>query len=125
MEILLWSAALMLFVAGAVAGIKGSSGLHLAGILLRVIAVLLLVFWAAFLRRKLTPWIIVAMFAGIEIGVDAPTLAVNMHFLSDIFSAAGEDRRCTADPGNAGQRYCRARRLEKRRSHGLEEPAVL
>lgn len=87
-EIVLWSVALALLLAGAIAGVKGAegaAGLRMAGIVLRVLAVLLLVGWAAFLRRKLTPWIIVAMFAGVEIGFDAPTLAVNMHFLSDIF----------------------------------------
>ena len=87
-EIALWCLALPLFLAGSAAGIKGASGptaLHLTGVVLRVAAVLLLGCWAAFLRRKLTPWIVVAMFAGIEIGVDAPTLAVSMHFLSDIF----------------------------------------
>ena len=87
-EIALWCIALLLFSAGAAAGIRAASGsptLHLAGVVLRVAAVLLLVAWAAFLRRKLTPWIVVAMFAGIEIGADAPALAINLHFLSDIF----------------------------------------
>jgi proton glutamate symport protein len=81
-------AAAVLIVAGAFAGLKGAeggAGLRVAGLICRVLAVLLLVGWASFLRRKLTPWIIVAMFAGVEIGVDAPALAVNMHFLSDIF----------------------------------------
>ena len=85
-EIALWCLALPFFLIGSAAGMKGSSAaLHVTGVVLRVAAVLLLAAWAAFLRRKLTPWIVVAMFAGIEIGVDAPTLAVNMHFLSDIF----------------------------------------
>ena len=87
-EIPLWCAALLLLLAGAIAGVKGAegaAGLRMAGLVLRLLAMLLLVGWAAFLRRKLTPWIVVAMFAGVEIGIDAPGLAVNMHFLSDIF----------------------------------------
>ena len=84
-EVVLWCIALPLFLLGSVAGASGSAAVHLTGVVLRITAVVLLVLWAAFLRRKLTPWIVVAMFAGVEIGVDAPTLAVNMHFLSDIF----------------------------------------
>ena len=87
-EVLVWCAAALLIVAGAFAGIRGAEGaavLRPIGLVCRVVAVLLLIGWAAFLRRKLTPWIIVAMFAGVEIGIDAPALAVNMHFLSDIF----------------------------------------
>ena len=87
-EILLWSAAAVLLLAGAAAGVKGADGaqgLRLAGVVLRVLAVCCLLVWAAFLRRKLTPWIVVAMIAGVEIGIDAPGLAVGMHFFSDIF----------------------------------------
>ncbi len=87
-EVLVWCAAALLIVAGAFASIRGAEGaavLRPIGLVCRVVAVLLLIGWAAFLRRKLTPWIIVAMFAGVEIGIDAPALAVNMHFLSDIF----------------------------------------
>ena len=87
-ELALWSAAGLLLLAGTIAGVKeaeGAGGLRVAGIAFRIVAVLLLVFWAAFLRRKLTPWIVVAMIAGVEIGIDAPGFAVGMHFLSDIF----------------------------------------
>jgi proton glutamate symport protein len=52
---------------------------------LRIAAIVLLIYWAGFLRKKITPWIVVGMIAGVEIGLDAPTLAVNLHFLSDIF----------------------------------------
>ena len=62
-----------------------ADGLHTVATAFRVLAVLLLAGWAAFLRRKLTPWIIVAMIAGVEIGLDAPAFAVGSHFLSDIF----------------------------------------
>ena len=36
-------------------------------------------------RRTLTPWIFVALVAGIEVGFDAPAFAVRMHVLSDVF----------------------------------------
>ena len=36
-------------------------------------------------RRNLTPWIFVAMVAGIELGFDAPGFAVGTHVLSDVF----------------------------------------
>lgn len=88
LEIALWCAAALLMGAGAIVGIKAdgsSAGLHFAGVALRVAAVLLLVGWAAFLRRKLTPWIVAAMVAGVELGLDAPAIAVQTHFLSDIF----------------------------------------
>jgi proton glutamate symport protein len=36
-------------------------------------------------RRNLTVWILWSMFAGVELGLDAPSLALNLHVLSDIF----------------------------------------
>jgi proton glutamate symport protein len=36
-------------------------------------------------RRTITPWIFVALVAGIEIGFDAPTFALNLRVFSDIF----------------------------------------
>ncbi|MGH7248044.1 MAG: dicarboxylate/amino acid:cation symporter, partial [Pseudomonadota bacterium] len=39
----------------------------------------------ALARRTLTAWILVAMAAGAEIGVDAPRLAVHLKLLADIF----------------------------------------
>jgi proton glutamate symport protein len=51
---------------------------------LRVIGLLLLA-WAAGRRRSLTGWIFVSMLAGIELGVDAPHVALATRFLSDIF----------------------------------------
>jgi proton glutamate symport protein len=36
-------------------------------------------------RRSLSWWILVAMAAGVELGFDAPAVAVSMRFLSDIF----------------------------------------
>jgi len=51
---------------------------------LRVASILLFVLWAVN-RRRLTPWIAVAMVAGVELGLDAPAAALQIHFLSDIF----------------------------------------
>jgi proton glutamate symport protein len=39
----------------------------------------------AWRRRTLTPWIFVAMVAGVELGIDAPKFAVQLHVFSDIF----------------------------------------
>ena len=82
-----WPAALAiapiaLFAAGAVAGLFHAPaalglGLRCAGI------VLLLPF--AFLRRSLLVWTFLAMLAGAELGVDAPHIASQTHFLGEIF----------------------------------------
>ncbi len=54
------------------------------GLWLRWLAVGLLGVFA--LRRKsLTPWIFVAMVAGVELGLDAPRAAVELRVLSDVF----------------------------------------
>ncbi len=38
-----------------------------------------------FRQRNMTVWILWSMFAGVELGLDAPALALNLHVLSDIF----------------------------------------
>ena len=58
---------------------------HMAGLLARVLGCAILLYWAAWLRRSLTPLILAAMVAGIEIGLDAPGVASGAHFLSDMF----------------------------------------
>jgi proton glutamate symport protein len=82
-EIAAWALAISLLGGGF--GCLASPNSHMAGVVLRVAGVLVLVAWAAFLRRRLTPWIVVGMVAGVEIGLDAPALAIGSHFLSDIF----------------------------------------
>lgn len=87
MEVSLLTAASVLLVLGSVFSVEHA---HVAwfgtvGTSLRVFAVLLLAVWAGWLRRSLTPWIVVAMVAGVEIGLDAPAFAIGSHFLSDIF----------------------------------------
>jgi proton glutamate symport protein len=57
---------------------------HPIPVVLRTAALLLLMFAAA-RRRSLTGWIFVAMLAGIELGVDAPHVALSMRVFGDIF----------------------------------------
>ena len=87
METSLLIAAAVLLLIGSALGIERAhvAWFGLVGASLRIGAVLLLAAWAAFLRRKLTPWIVVAMVTGVEVGLDAPGFAVQAHFLSDIF----------------------------------------
>ena len=59
-------------------------GLHVAGLILRWLAIAGLSVLAA-RRRSLTPWIFVGMLAGAELGYDAPAFAVELRVFSDIF----------------------------------------
>lgn len=59
-------------------------GPHLAATALRILGVLALVVFGI-LRRSLSVWMFVAMIAGAELGFDAPKIAVQTRFLSDIF----------------------------------------
>ena len=69
---------------GAVLSAAHTVPLHMAAVTLRWAAV---AFFAAIAlrRRKLTPWIFVAMVAGAELGVDAPHIAAQTRVFSDIF----------------------------------------
>lgn len=73
------TAALLLFAVGALLAVHHAGAAWTA---LRIAGLLLLAVWA---RRSLTAWIFVAMLAGVELGVDAPTLAVQSKVFSDIF----------------------------------------
>jgi proton glutamate symport protein len=57
---------------------------HIAGAGLRVVALVVAAIYAI-RRRNMTVWILWSMFAGVELGLDAPSLALNLHVLSDIF----------------------------------------
>src|SRR6516162_5385269 len=70
--------AVWMYALGAVLGVYGIGG----AAALRVVGVVLLAVWA---RRSLTAWIFVAMLAGVELGLDAPGLAVQSKVFSDIF----------------------------------------
>jgi proton glutamate symport protein len=67
-----------MYALGAVLGVYDVGG----AAALRVAGVVLLAVWA---RRSLTAWIFVAMLAGVELGVDAPGIAVQSKVFSDIF----------------------------------------
>jgi proton glutamate symport protein len=69
---------LWMYALGAVLGVYAIGG----SAVLRIAGVVLLALWA---RRSLTAWIFVAMLAGVELGVDAPGVAVQCKVFSDIF----------------------------------------
>ncbi len=57
---------------------------HVGGAIFRSIALAVAAIYAI-RRRNMTIWILWSMFAGVELGLDAPSLALNLHVLSDIF----------------------------------------
>src|ERR1700733_4587508 len=67
-----------MYALGAVLGMYGVGG----SAILRIAGIVLVAVWA---RRLLTAWIFVAMLAGVELGVDAPGIAVQCKVFSDIF----------------------------------------
>jgi proton glutamate symport protein len=75
-------AAAALFAAGAAAGLLHAPAA--VGPALRCTAIALLV-PVALRRRSLLVWTFLAMLAGAELGVDAPGIASQTHFLGDIF----------------------------------------
>ena len=72
---------LLLYVAGAALSLR--LFLH-PGEITRICGVALLFIYAV-RRRTLTVWIFFGMLAGVELGLDAPHLAVSLRVLSDIF----------------------------------------
>lgn len=81
-ELLLLALATVTLATGAV--LQAWNGPHLVALTLRWLSVLLLAAFAVG-RKKLTPWIFVAMVAGAEFGFDAPHAAVQLRVFSDIF----------------------------------------
>jgi proton glutamate symport protein len=75
-------AGLVVYAAGAAAA--ALSGFVHAGIVIRILGLLVLAVAAA-RRRSLTVWIFWGMLAGIELGMDAPSMAISLRVLSDIF----------------------------------------
>jgi proton glutamate symport protein len=77
-----WIAAgLVLYAAGT---ILAARSLHNSGEAARLCGIALLLVYAL-RRRSLTVWIFFSMVAGVEVGLDAPHLAVSLRVLSDIF----------------------------------------
>ncbi len=58
--------------------------LSVAGVMLRIALLALTAVWVA-RRRSLTLWIVWAMLAGVELGLDAPALSLHLKVMSDIF----------------------------------------
>jgi len=81
-DLTLWIAGgLILYAAGAASAVFAQP--HL-GVVFRIVALLVLAV-AAFRKRSLTGWIFLGMLAGIELGLDAPRVALSIKVLSDIF----------------------------------------
>jgi proton glutamate symport protein len=78
---LLAAVACMIFAAGSILGLMDIS---VPGIGLRCFGLALLIPFAL-RRRSLLVWTFLAMLAGAELGVDAPKVASETHFLGDIF----------------------------------------
>jgi len=70
-----------IYVLGAVIA---AAGALYPGMALRVAGLILLAFAAA-RNRSLTGWIFLGMLAGVELGIDAPRVALSIRVLSDIF----------------------------------------
>jgi proton glutamate symport protein len=79
-------AGVVLYAAGVFLAMAwhASASMHQVSMGLRITAMLILA-WHTFKRRSLTQWIFWAMLAGVEFGVDAPTQAIHLKVLSDIF----------------------------------------
>jgi proton glutamate symport protein len=78
----------ILYVAGLAVSLlaRGHAGFGagVLGIVLRVLALVVLAAWAL-RRRSLTVWIFWSMVCGIELGLDAPSLALHLRVFSDLF----------------------------------------
>jgi proton glutamate symport protein len=70
-----------LWLGGLAAGLAGADRI---GIVLRLVGLVLGVA-AALLRSSLLSWTLVAMAAGVELGLDAPGVAAQTHFLGELF----------------------------------------
>jgi proton glutamate symport protein len=81
---LTWPAVGLLAIGVAVGATQRGHGAQVTAEVLRCSAVLLLAAFAL-QKRTITAWIVVAMVAGVELGLDAPKVALEMRFLSDIF----------------------------------------
>jgi proton glutamate symport protein len=75
-------AGLLLFLSGALLLALGKHNMGPA--MLRLLGLVLLAA-AALRKRSLTLWIFLAMLSGLELGLDAPALAIELRVLSDLF----------------------------------------
>ncbi len=75
-----YAAGVLLYVAG-----RQHAQLAAFGMPLRLAGDALLLVWVGLRWRSLTGLILVGMVVGVHVGADAPGLALNLHFLSDVF----------------------------------------
>ena len=83
---LLTASATVLLLAGAGLGVAAghTPSVAIAGSVVRWVGLAVLALWCV-RRRRLAPWIVWAMLAGAELGLDDPALAVQLRVFSDIF----------------------------------------
>ncbi|HXS11115.1 MAG TPA: cation:dicarboxylase symporter family transporter [Acidobacteriaceae bacterium] len=81
-EVMALTTGIIFFSAGII--LAALHGPHTVALISRILGVVALLIFAV-LRRSLSVWMFVAMVVGAELGFDAPKLAVQMRFLSDIF----------------------------------------
>ena len=81
---LLWLAVGLLAFGVVIGATQHGHGAQVTAEVLRCASVALLAAFAL-QKRTITAWIVVAMVAGVELGLDAPKVALEMRFLSDIF----------------------------------------
>jgi proton glutamate symport protein len=81
LSLILGLAIIVLWLAGAAAGMFGHP---LPGMALRIFAIALFAF-ATPRQSSLLKWTFLAMLAGVELGLDAPRFAAQLHFLGDLF----------------------------------------
>ncbi len=79
---LLPAAAVLYAIALAIAAFTNTHSISAE--VLRIAALAIAAIYAV-RRRNMTAWILWSMFAGVELGLDAPALALNLHIFSDIF----------------------------------------
>ena len=80
---LLLLAGLLLYALGAVLGLLRIPG-HAVPMVTRIFGLSVL-FWQTRRHRSLSSWILWAMLAGVELGLDAPAFALHLRVFSDIF----------------------------------------
>jgi proton glutamate symport protein len=84
LEAALLAGGIVLLIPGVLLSHGQPGGDSMLALTLRWAAIALFAFIAA-RRRSITVWTFAAMFAGIEFGFDAPSIAVNLHIFSDVF----------------------------------------
>src|ERR1700730_3841856 len=81
---LVWPAVGLLVTSAVVGATRHDAGAHLLAEVLRWAAVVLLGVYGV-RRRSLAGWVVVSVVVGVELGLDAPKVALSLRFLSDIF----------------------------------------